>query len=108
MWGGVLNVARNIVRGASSSWGFPVEERALLEMLGRWVIAMPYLLKAHIAKASPRQELESLLPVNELEFLLSSKEPCQRCAQVFHASLLHSPLSEVITPVHTCCIWDLP
>ena len=82
MWGGVLNIARNIVREAAGSWGFPPKEKALLEMLGRWVIAMPYLLKAHIRKVSAREELNSLLPAKELELLMASSDPCQRCAQV--------------------------
>lgn len=90
MWGGVLNVARNILRVSGSSWGFPAHEQALLEMLGRWVIAMPYCLKCHIAKASPKEELQSLLPARELEFLLASKEPCQRCVQVSKQTGLNS------------------
>ena len=82
VWGGVLNIARNIIREAASSWGFPPQEKALLDMLGRWVIAMPYLLKAHIRKVSAKEELDSLLPDKELNFLLASTDPCQRCAQV--------------------------
>ena len=82
VWGGVLNIARNIVREAASTWGFPPKEKVLLEMLGRWVIAMPYLLKAHIRKVSAREELDSLLPAKELDSLLASTDPCQRCAQV--------------------------
>ena len=50
MWGGVQNVARNIARECACSWGFPPKERALLEMLARWIMAMPYLLKAHLRK----------------------------------------------------------
>jgi predicted membrane chloride channel (bestrophin family) len=52
VWGGVLNISRNIVRECACSWGFPAKERPLLEMLARWVMAMSYLLKGHLRKVN--------------------------------------------------------
>ena len=62
-------------------------------MLGRCVIAMPYLLKAHIRRVSAREELDSLLPAQELDFLLASSDPCQCCAQVGLESSCHEHVS---------------
>lgn len=82
MWGGVLNVTRNLAREAASPWGFPPDAKALLEMHARWVIAMPWLLRAHLEGISPKPQLENLLPPDELEYLLEASQPCLRCAQV--------------------------
>lgn len=82
MWGGVLNVVRNITRVASSPWGFPPEERAMLEMFARWVIAMPYCLRAHMKKIPVAPDLETILLPEELEYLTQAMHPCLRCSQV--------------------------
>ena len=78
------------MRMCASPWGFPAEEQALLEMMARCIIAMPYCLRAHL-KFEPVQDIiESLLPDEEVKYIVKGPQICLRVAQVCSPSFIAS------------------
>lgn len=103
VWGAVLNLTRNLMRMCACPWGFPAEEKALLEMMARCIIAMPYCLRAHLKFEQVEDILETLLPEDEVKYIVTGPQPCLRIAQVGSTDLLQclTCLSGDISPAHS-------
>ncbi|KAL3157166.1 hypothetical protein ABBQ38_001406 [Trebouxia sp. C0009 RCD-2024] len=81
VWGGMLNITRNIMR-ESTSW-FPADQEDRLLAVARWTAALPPLLKMHCRwQKDVRLELQDRLLPHELDYIASVMNPPVMAATV--------------------------
>lgn len=67
-WGTVIELTRDLMRETLTFAG--QDDAALIDMVGRWTIALPYVLKAHLTELTDLNvQLKGVLLPYELEFL---------------------------------------
>lgn len=93
MWGQVLNVTRNLVREAISQFG--VEEEAELQLLARWTVTLPYLLKAELSGSPPEEHLQTCLQEQEIQWLLEGVHKGNRAIQLLSHIVNHAKVPSI-------------
>lgn len=88
MWGQVLNVTRNLVREAVAQFG--EADEAKLQLLVRWTMALPFLLKAHLSGSPFAEHLQGVLEAEELHWLLQGMHKPNRAVQVLSLTVMQA------------------
>lgn len=91
-WGTVVRVSRDIMRQTMTFAG--LEDGYLIDMIARWTIALPYVLKAHVTElADLSAQLRGVLLPHELQYLHDCKHRpnavCQALSDAVNALDCH-------------------